>query len=84
MLLFVKDIDYGNLVIPLARVFEIFSQGKSVIITYDSGELVEVEGNFEKQLKLVSVPFASAEDVNVVFRQFYKAVNAGAKAFYFG
>lgn len=83
MLLFVKVYSRQN-VIPLNRVFDIWSAGNTLSINYDSGELIEIEGTYQKKVESVKVTFETDDDVNKALRQFYKACNAGAGAFFFG
>lgn len=86
MLLFIKnrDVPVNQYVIPLDKVFMIWVSGSSVNVNFDGGEYLEVEGSFQKKLEIVSVKFSSAENANKALRQFYKAVNADAKAFFLG
>lgn len=83
MLLFVK-VYSRQIVIPLNRVFDIWSEGNALLINYDSGELIEIEGTYQKKVESVKVTFETDDDVNKALRQFYKACNAGAGAFFFG
>lgn len=82
-MLFVK-VGSHQIVIPLARVFDIWSAGNDLIINYDSGELIEVEGTYQKKVESVKVTFNSDDDVNKTLRQFYKACNTGSGAFFIG
>lgn len=86
MLLFIKSADTfaSKIVVPLARVYDIWASDCSVNINYDGGEVVEVEGTFQKKIESVHVTFDKPDDVDKIMRQFYKAVNAGSKAFYIG
>lgn len=86
MLLFLQpaDLAVDKLVVPLERVYDIWASSCTVVFNYDSGEIVEVEGTYQKKLGSVRVVFDSLDEVDKVMRQFYKAVNAGSKAFYFG
>ena len=84
MLLFTKpnNMAASRVIIPLSRVFDIYATDCSININYDSGEMVEVAGKFEKKIETVRVTFDSADEVDKIFRQFYKAVNANSRAFY--
>lgn len=88
MLLFVKlSGQFGSMnrvVIPLSRVFDIWSSECAININYDGGELVEVEGTYQKKLETVRIKFDSSDDVDKAMRQFYKACNDGKNAFFFG
>ena len=83
MMLFVK-VGSNQVVIPLARVFDIWSQGNNLMINYDDGELIEIEGTYQKKIESVKVTFDSDDEVNKTLRQFYKACNTGAGAFFIG
>ncbi len=84
MLLFTKpnNMAANRVIIPLSRVFDIYATDCSININYDSGEFVEVAGKFEKKIETVRVTFDSADEVDKLFRQFYKAVNSNSHAFY--
>lgn len=86
MLLFIdpKNFYISKLVVPMARVYEICGGECEIIVNYDSGELVEVDGKFEKKIESVKIVYDSHDEVNKIFRQFYKAVSNGSNAFYFG
>lgn len=86
MLLFLQptDLAVDKLIIPFDRVYDIWASSCTVVFNYDSGELVEVEGTYQKKLCSVRVVFDDSDEVDKIMRQFYKAVNAGSKAFYFG
>lgn len=86
MLLFIQKADdvAGQAIIPSSRVYDIFAVDCRININYDGGELIEVEGTFQKKVETISVRFDSEDDVNKILRQFYKACNAGARAFFFG
>ena len=83
MLLFVRA--YARqVVIPINRVFDIWSEGNALLINYDAGELIEIEGTYQNKIESIKVTFETDDDVNKALRQFYKACNAGAGAFFFG
>lgn len=87
MLLFVfpSNMYVQKLIIPSSRVYDIAASDCSIIINYDSGELVEVsQGKFEKKIESVKVTYDSFDEVDKVTRQFYKAVSNRAAAFFFG
>ncbi len=86
MLLFTKpnNMAASRVIIPLSRVFDIYATDCAININYDSGEFVEVAGKFEKKIETVRVTFDSADAVDKICRQFYKALNANNRAFYFG
>jgi hypothetical protein len=86
MLLFFQpaDLAVDKLVVSLERVYDIWASSCTVVCNYDSGELIEIEGTYQKKLGSVRVVFDDSDEVDKVMRQFYKAVNAGSKAFYFG
>lgn len=86
MLLFARDRyrNDENNVIPLERVYEIVSSGCNIFINYDSGEMVEVNGILTKKVESLKIVLESVEEVEKVFRQFYKAANSNAGAFFFG
>lgn len=83
MLLFVK-IGSRQIIIPLAHVFDIWSFNDELNINYDSGELIEVEGTYQKKIENIQIHFETDDELNKVLRQFYKACNAGAGAFFIG
>lgn len=85
MLLFCKDeIRKGKIIVSTDRVFEIIAVNCNIIINYDSGELMEVGGTMAKKIETIRITFDDPDEVEKNFRQFYKAANAGATAFYFG
>ena len=86
MMLFCKPSNMvsNRVIIPLNRVYDIYCLDVSLSINYDSGELVEVEGTFQKKLESVRITFESADELDKIVRQFYKALNSGSNAFYFG
>lgn len=86
MLLFTKpnNMAASRVIIPLSRVFDIYATDCSININYDSGEMVEVAGKFEKKIETVRVTFDTPDEVDKIFRQFYKAINANNNAFYIG
>lgn len=91
MLLFVDRNDVSNTnyqdsktIIPVNRVYDIVVSGCRIIVNYDGGDLVEIEGTYQKRIDSVSVVFDSPDKANKVIRQFYKACNSGSLAFYFG
>lgn len=88
MLLFCKSKHNGFkeqlVVIPLDRVFEVIAADHSISVHYDSGELLEVEGSFEKVVDSVDMFFDSEAEVNQIMGLFYKAVFKNLNAFYFG
>lgn len=73
-----------KLMIPFSRVYEIVCSDCSVIVNYESGEMVEVNGKFEKKIESAKVTFDSVDDVDKISRQFYKAVANRASAFFIG
>lgn len=73
-----------RIIVPLERVYEIYSFGCDIYVNYDNGELVETEGKFLKKIESIKMTFDSADDANKIFRQFYKACSVNAGAFYFG
>lgn len=83
MLLFANSSNV-KCVIPLSRVYDISAVSCTVVINYDCGDIVEVEGTFQKKLESVRVVFDSADDVDKIMRQFFKACRAKENAFYFG
>lgn len=85
MLLFCKDdIRKTDVIIPVSRVFEIIGGTTTIIINYDGGELTEVYGKMERKIESIRITFENPEDVAKTLRQFYKATNTGARAFFFG
>lgn len=87
MLLFCKPITNSpdNIIIPLDRVYNIISNGCRVIIDYDAGECLEVyEGNYQNKITELVIYYDSEDEVNKAIRQFYRAVNSNANAFFFG
>lgn len=84
MLLFCSTSN-GRVVVPLNRVYNIVASSCTIIINYDCGDLVWLDGDrYEKKVESVSVTLDSPDEVDKVFRQFYKACNSGSNAFYFG
>lgn len=83
MLLFMK-ISGGQVIIPTERIYNICAVGCRVSVNYDSGELLEVGSMYQKKIETVSVVFDSDDLVNKILRQFYKACNNNAGAFFFG
>lgn len=86
MFLFLQpaDLAVSKLVIPTERIYEINAGSCSIIVNYDSGEVIEVDGTYQKKLNSVRVVFDSPDEVEKIMRQFYKALNSNANAFYFG
>lgn len=84
MFLFVKDVNIGQIIIPSFRLYDIWAVGCRIHINYDSGELIEVEGTYQKKIETVSVVLDNEDVVNKLLRQFYKACNNKAGAFFFG
>ena len=86
MLLFVKnsDVNIGQIIIPSFRLYDIWAVGCRININYDSGELIEVEGTYQKKVETASVVLDNEDAVNKLLRQFYKACNNKAGAFFFG
>lgn len=86
MMLFCKPDEtiVRRLVIPLARVLDVIAFSKSIVINYDNGELMEVEGNMVKKIESVKIKFDSTDEVDRIIKQFYKACNNDVGAFYFG
>jgi len=86
MLLFIDNSDsvMSQVIIPISRLYDIWSYGCRININYDSGELVEVEGTYQKKIESLSIVCESEDVVNKLLRQFYKACNNKAGAFYFG
>jgi len=86
MLLFVKTSNTfsSDIIIPVGRIYDIWAANCHININYDSGELIETELGYQKKLETITVVFNSADEVNKILRQFYKACNNKAGAFYFG
>lgn len=87
MLLFVKPTGSTaeRIVIPLARVYDIWSTSCSIYINYAGGAMMEVvDGTYQPKVDTARIVLDSKDEVDKIFRQFYKACNAGAGAFYFG
>lgn len=86
MLLFIDNSDsvMSQVIIPISRLYDIWSLGCRININYDSGELLEIEGTYQKKIETVSVVLDNEDAVNKLLRQFYKACNNKAGAFYFG
>lgn len=84
MLLFVTTSE-GQIIIPLARVYNIVLSSCSVVINYDCGDIVWLDGDkYEKKIETVRSVYDSPDEANKVIRQFYKACNNNAGAFFFG
>lgn len=84
MLIFCKT-EKGRVVIPLNRVYDIRALSSSIIINYDCGDLVWLDGDkYEKKIESAYIEMENADEVDKLIRQFYKACNAGSNAFYFG
>lgn len=87
MLLFCrsKDLQGGQIIVPLNRVYNIITSDCRININYDSGEMLEVrEGIYHKKIDTVSIIYDSADEVDKTVRQFYKSVNNNSNCFYFG
>lgn len=86
MLLFTKssDTNIGQIIIPSNRVYDIWAVGCRININYEGGDIIEVEGTYQKKIETVSVILSSPEAVNKLIRQFYKACNNHSAAFFFG
>lgn len=87
MLLFCKPNtnSINNIIVPLARVYNIISNGCRVIIDYNGGDCIEVEnGNYQNKITEVVIYYDSEDEVNKAIRQFFRAVNSNANAFFFG
>lgn len=84
MLIFCKT-KKGRVIVPLSRVYDIRALETSVIINYDCGDLVWLDGDkYEKKIESVFIEFADEDEVDKVIRQFYKACRDNANSFYFG
>lgn len=71
-------------IIPLERVYEIVANGNEICVTYEGGDSTDYEGQAVKVSSFCKLKFEDEEEVHKVIRQFYKAVNSGANAFFFG
>ena len=87
MLIFVNAYGSGvgrrKVILPLERIYDIWEIKNKLMINYDSGELVYVEGNYQKKIETLYVNYSSEEEVTKDLRKFYKACIANAGAFYF-
>lgn len=87
MLLFCRSSEspVSRVVIPVNRVYDILTLGNTIIVHYENGDIVWLDGDrYEKKLETVSIKYEDSDEVDKVIRQFYKACNAGNNAFYFG
>lgn len=73
-----------RVIIPLSRVYNICSSENRIIINYNCGDLINVEGNCVPKIETVRVILDSSDEVDKTIRQFYKACQSNAKAFFFG
>lgn len=78
----------GQVVIPSSRIYDIkvVSGGNygTILIAYDCGDLINIEGKMYDKVEVVSVHYDSADECNKALRQFYKACRNNENAFYFG
>ena len=87
MLLFCKpnDIPVNQVIIPLERVYNIIHSSCRININYDSGELMEVaENTYQPKIDTASIVYDDTDSAEKTLRQFYKACNNNAGAFFFG
>lgn len=86
MLLFTNYLGI-RIIIPLNRVYEIKASGKTITIDYDGGEItyLDNEGSaVAPKVETIKINFESEDELDKIMRQFYKACNNKAGAFFFG
>lgn len=88
MLVFVNAYGSGagrsKVILPLDRIYNIWEVRNKLVINYDSGDLVYVEGTYQKKIESVYVVYEDEKAVVNELRKFYKACINGSGAFYFG
>lgn len=87
MLLFVSpsNMYVRKVIIPLERVYNIAVSDCSIIINYDAGELIWLDGDkYEKKIESIRITFDSPDEADEVIRNFYKSVYKGVPVFHFG
>lgn len=82
MLLFTGE--KNKIIIPLDRVYSIITVDCKIVINYDGGDLINVEGQITKKIETIRMLFDSTDEVDKNIRNFYKACSNNAGAFYFG
>ena len=83
MLLFCKSKGMMT-VVPLERVYEVIAVDRTISVHYDSGNVLDVDGGFEKVVDSVDMFFNSDVEVNQIMGLFYQAVYKNLNVFYFG
>lgn len=86
MLLFTNYLGI-RIIIPLNHVYEIKASGKTITIDYDGGEItyLDNEGSaVAPKVETIKINFESEDELDKIMRQFYKACNNKAGAFFFG
>jgi len=86
MLLFTNYLGI-RIIIPLNRVYEIKASGKTITIDYDGGEItyLDNEGSaVAPKVETIRINFENEDELDKIMRQFYKACNNKAGAFFFG
>ena len=86
MLLFTNYLGI-RIIIPLNRVYEIKASGKTIAIDYDGGEItyLDNEGSaVAPKVETIKINFENEDELDKIMRQFYKACNNNAGAFFFG
>jgi len=73
----------GSEVIPSSRLIKILFLDNQILIHYDAGELIDIEGTMYPRLEVKTLKFESADEVNKIKRQFYKACASSQNVFYF-
>ena len=87
MLLFVSpsNMYVRKVIIPLERVYNISVSDCSIIINYDAGELIWLDGDkYEKKIESIRITFDSPDAADEFIRNFYKSVYKGVPVFHFG
>ncbi len=74
----------GEKVLPSSRLIDIVFVENAIKINYDGGDLLDVEGTFYRKVETERIILESADEVNKIKRQFYKACASNQNAFYFG
>lgn len=85
MFIFAKD-SYNNrkIIFPASRVIDIYTFDCSIIINYDNGELIEVDGAISKKIVTITIKYDDVADVSNAIQNFYTACKNKVDAFYFG
>lgn len=84
MTVFFKTDNGARVMLPWSRIFTIRTSGPCILISYYSGEYLEINGEFVQKLEVQRVTYNSREYADYVFARFYDAVANGDTVFDFG